>query len=134
MGLTQSFDGNVVMFQRDLGENIAHGDENYLSLLDAADAYVQRNGLDLPEEPEARFIPADPECVTHPLLEHERGRHVDHLGDRLCNGFQLVASQCLRREGQAEASAWCIERAGHLFSGFAMAVAARFGVHLGRVA
>ena len=50
-------------------DNIAHGDANYLSLLDEADAYVARNGLDLPEEPEARILGPDPDCVTNPLLE-----------------------------------------------------------------
>ena len=40
--------------RRTLRDNIATGDANYLSLLDEADAYVARNGLDLPEEPEAR--------------------------------------------------------------------------------
>ncbi|EON11413.1 MULTISPECIES: NAD(P)/FAD-dependent oxidoreductase [Pandoraea] len=68
-GLTQSFENGVARFQPDLADNIARGDENYLSLLDAADAYVARNGLELPEEPEARVIPADPACLTHPLLE-----------------------------------------------------------------
>ncbi len=56
-------------FEPDLALNIARGDENYLSLLNAADAYVARNGLDLPEEPQARDIPSDPECVTHPILD-----------------------------------------------------------------
>ena len=69
VGLTKSFDHTVVTFEADLAENIRRGDENYLSLLDAADAYVERNGLDLPEEPEARIIPADPECMKHPLHE-----------------------------------------------------------------
>jgi putative flavoprotein involved in K+ transport len=69
VGLTKSFDDTLVKFESDLADNIARGDENYLSLLDAADAYAARNGLDLPEEPEARIIPADPECVTNPILE-----------------------------------------------------------------
>ncbi|MFC3283018.1 flavin-containing monooxygenase [Litchfieldella rifensis] len=69
VGRTQSFDDGVVTFESDLADNLARGDENYLLLLDAADAYVARNGLDLPEEPEARHILPDPECVTHPLLE-----------------------------------------------------------------
>ncbi|KAB0483357.1 putative flavoprotein involved in K+ transport [Pseudomonas reinekei] len=69
VGLTQSFNDGVVTFQQDLARNIAAGDANYLSLLDAADAYIARNGLDLPEEPEARFMLHDPECVTHPILE-----------------------------------------------------------------
>jgi putative flavoprotein involved in K+ transport len=37
-------------------------------MLDMADAYIERNGLDLPEEPEARRIAPDPDCVTHPVL------------------------------------------------------------------
>ncbi|WP_025596452.1 flavin-containing monooxygenase [Burkholderia sp. WSM2230] len=69
VGLTRSFDDNVVHFNADLAENIARGDENYLSLLDAADTYAARNGLDLPPEPEARVIPSDPDCLTNPLLD-----------------------------------------------------------------
>ncbi|MDR6407838.1 flavin-containing monooxygenase [Paraburkholderia terricola] len=69
VGLTKSFDKGVATFEADLAANLARGDENYLSLLDAADAYAERNGLDLPPEPEARVIPADPECVTHPLRD-----------------------------------------------------------------
>ena len=69
VGMTKSFDEGVATFQPDLADNVAQGDENYLSLLDAADAYVTRNGLDLPEEPEARNFLPDPECLTHPLLE-----------------------------------------------------------------
>jgi putative flavoprotein involved in K+ transport len=37
--------------------------------LDEADAYIARNGLDLPEEPEARNVESDPQCVTDPILE-----------------------------------------------------------------
>ncbi|MXN77127.1 SidA/IucD/PvdA family monooxygenase [Burkholderia sp. 4701] len=66
VGLTQSFDGGMATFAPDLATNVARGDENYLALLDAADAYVARNGLDLPEEPDARVMPADPACLTHP--------------------------------------------------------------------
>ena len=69
VGLTQSFDDGVVRFAPDLADNIRRGDENYLALLDAADAYIARNGLDLPEEPEARVIPADPACLSNPLSE-----------------------------------------------------------------
>ena len=52
----------------DLGDNIRRGDANYLSVLDDADAHVTRMGLDLPEEPEARVIGPDPDCVTNPIL------------------------------------------------------------------
>lgn len=69
LGLTRSFENGIAHFQSDLAANISRGDENYLALLDAADAYVERNGLDLPEEPEARHMPADPDCLANPVLE-----------------------------------------------------------------
>ncbi|MCE6978150.1 FAD-dependent oxidoreductase [Pseudomonas frederiksbergensis] len=69
VGLTQSFNGAVATFQPNLADNLARGDENYLALLNAADAYIERNGLDLPEEPEARITFPDPDCVTNPILE-----------------------------------------------------------------
>ena len=69
VGMTKSFQDGVATFFPDLADNLAQGDENYQSLLDAADAYVARNGLDLPEEPEARIFLPDPESLTHPLLE-----------------------------------------------------------------
>lgn len=69
VGSTRSCDDGVVTFQGDLADNLARGDENYLSLLNAADAYIERNGLDLPPEPEARNIFPEPACVSRPLLE-----------------------------------------------------------------
>ncbi len=69
VGLTKAFDGERVSFQADLVDNLARGDENYLALLDAADAYIARNGLDLPLEPEARRRLPDPDCVKQPILE-----------------------------------------------------------------
>jgi len=69
VGLTASFQDGTIRFASDLGENIAAGDANYLALLDEADAYVARMGLDLPEEPEAHELGPLPACVTQPLLE-----------------------------------------------------------------
>jgi putative flavoprotein involved in K+ transport len=69
VGLTVSFDNGTMRFAPDLGDNIANGDANYLSLLDEADAYIERNGLDLPEEPDAHILGPDPECVTSPVPE-----------------------------------------------------------------
>jgi len=59
----------VMHFATDLADNIARGNAYTLSLLDEADAYVVRNGLDFPEEPEVRKVGPDPECVTNPVLE-----------------------------------------------------------------
>ncbi|WP_275293124.1 NAD(P)/FAD-dependent oxidoreductase [Amycolatopsis sp. La24] len=69
VGMTGAYVGGKLSFATDLAKNIAAGDENYLALLDEADAYVARNGLDLPEEPSARDLGPDPACVTDPLLE-----------------------------------------------------------------
>lgn len=69
VGMTRTFEDGVVSFQPDLAANIARGDANYLALLDAADAYIERNGLDLPLEPQARAVLPDPECLTQPILE-----------------------------------------------------------------
>lgn len=68
VGQTQAFDGATATFHNDLADNIQRGDDSYLALLDAADAYVARNGLSLPEEPAAREFLLDPACVTEPLL------------------------------------------------------------------
>jgi putative flavoprotein involved in K+ transport len=68
-GQTASFGNGTVRFAADLRDNIAAGDASYLTLLDEADAYVALNGLDLPEEPEARVLGPYPDCVTNPLPE-----------------------------------------------------------------
>tara|TARA_R110002110_G_scaffold407977_5_gene629279 strand:- start:5968 stop:7233 length:1266 start_codon:yes stop_codon:yes gene_type:complete len=69
VGVTQSFRDGVLAFAPDLVRNIAAGDANYLSVLDEADAYIARNGIDLPEEPDARNIGPDPDCMTNPVSE-----------------------------------------------------------------
>jgi putative flavoprotein involved in K+ transport len=66
-GLTKGFADGRLSFSDDLQTNVAAGDANYAEMLDAADAYVERMGLDLPEEPEARQAYPDPECLTQPL-------------------------------------------------------------------
>jgi putative flavoprotein involved in K+ transport len=68
VGRTESFQDGVMRFATDLADNIAQGNANTLSVLDEADAYIDRNGLDLPEEPEARKVGSDPQCVTDPIL------------------------------------------------------------------
>jgi len=67
VGVTQGYLDGVLRFAPDLADNIARGDANYLSVLDEADAYAARNGLDLPSEPAARIFDPDPECLTNPV-------------------------------------------------------------------
>lgn len=68
VGMAQAFEGGAMWFAPDLAANIAAGDRSYLSMLDAADAYVEKEGLDLPPEPQAREMEPDPDCVTSPIL------------------------------------------------------------------
>lgn len=67
LGLTEAFQDGVLTFANNLSENIREGDKNYLSILDLADAYAERNGLDLPLDLEARKIGPDPQCISSPI-------------------------------------------------------------------
>ena len=69
VGRTESFKDGVMHFAADLADNLAQGDANHLSVLDEADAYAVRNGLDLPEEPDARKLLPNPQCATDPALD-----------------------------------------------------------------
>ena len=73
VGLATSFDAGIMAFAADLRANIAHSDATYLAVLDEADAYLARTGLELPEEPQARVLGPDPDCLTHPLRELDLG-------------------------------------------------------------
>ena len=68
LGRAETFEDGKLRFAPDLAKNIALGDANYLPLLVQADAYAKQQGLDLPEEPEARSMEPDPACVTDPIL------------------------------------------------------------------
>ncbi|MEM9581495.1 MAG: NAD(P)/FAD-dependent oxidoreductase [Pseudomonadota bacterium] len=67
LGMTEHFSAGRLTFADDLQKNIAAGDASYFKMLDDADAYVARNGTDLPEEPEARVLLPDPDSLTHPI-------------------------------------------------------------------
>ena len=67
LGLTEGFQDGVLTFANNLSETIREGDKNYLSILDLADAYAERNGLDLPLDLEARKIGPDPQCIASPI-------------------------------------------------------------------
>lgn len=69
VGRTSSFDDGVVRFAPDLLDNITRGDANLLSLLEEADAYVSRNGLDLPEERDAHRLGPMPSDAVDPVRE-----------------------------------------------------------------
>ena len=80
VGMTANYKEGVLSFAPDLAKNIANGDANYLSVLDEADAYVERTGIDLPEDPEARRVESEPDCVRHPLSElHLADHHINTI-------------------------------------------------------
>jgi putative flavoprotein involved in K+ transport len=66
-GRAEAYADGAISFAPDLVDNLDRGDLNLRSVLDEADAYVVRNGLDLPEEPEARAIAPDSDCITNPI-------------------------------------------------------------------
>ncbi|MFN3525954.1 MAG: flavin-containing monooxygenase [Paracoccus sp. (in: a-proteobacteria)] len=74
LGMTQGYDDGVVSIADDLVRNIAEGDLAYLDVLREADAYVERNGIDLPPEPEAWQMQPDPACVTEPVRQVDLAR------------------------------------------------------------
>jgi putative flavoprotein involved in K+ transport len=67
VGSTQNYKEGVLTFADNLKTNVENGDANYLSVLEEADAFVKRNKLDLPEEPEAKIIRPAPDCMINPL-------------------------------------------------------------------
>lgn len=67
LGRTESCADGTLGFADDLTQNINRGDASYLALLEEADAWAARNGIDLPEEPAAREIGPDPACMTDPV-------------------------------------------------------------------
>jgi putative flavoprotein involved in K+ transport len=69
LGRAETFKDGVMHFAPDLAANIARGDADYLSTLDAADVYAAREGLDLPEEPDARKIDPDPRSLSDPIRQ-----------------------------------------------------------------
>ena len=122
-------------FRADLGENIASGDANYLSLLDEADAYVARNGLDLPEEPEARIL-GPPPRASDPLLELDLA---DAGVTRSCGrpASPPTTAGCRSTRSTRTAgpgTAWRVVRARRVLPRPAMALAARVELHLGGLA
>ncbi len=69
LGMTKNYQNGTLSFAKDLQANIAKGDLNYLSVLKEADDFIERAKLKLPDDPEARKIWPDPDCLTNPILE-----------------------------------------------------------------
>lgn len=69
VGRTASYRDGRMFFANDLANNIEQGNKSYLDTLDAIDRYIGSNGLDLPENPEARNLLSVTEHEKSPILE-----------------------------------------------------------------
>ena len=69
VGFLTAFEAGTLRFAPDLADNIARGDADHLALLDEADDYVARFGLDLPEELEAHELGPLPAAAVDPVRE-----------------------------------------------------------------
>lgn len=88
LGRAGEYADGVLHVAKDLAINMENGDRNYLSVLDEADAYARENGLDLPEEPEARNLLPLPDCVINPVLALDL--QAEGIGSVIwATGFQL---------------------------------------------
>jgi putative flavoprotein involved in K+ transport len=69
LGRTQSFSNGTFQIADDLQTNLRRGDDDYLSVLAAADVYAIEHKLNMPEEPNARNMLPDPDCVKNPIRQ-----------------------------------------------------------------
>ena len=67
VGRMEAAHDGVIEIAPGLAESLVDGDLVYSTFLGTVDAYVKRRGLELPEDPAARTVVADPPCVTAPL-------------------------------------------------------------------
>jgi putative flavoprotein involved in K+ transport len=69
VGRTSGYADGKLSFADDLTRNTQNGDVNHAAVLDEADAYILRHGLDFPEDLSERKKWPDPECLTNPISE-----------------------------------------------------------------
>jgi len=67
VGRIAAAEGGVLEIAPDLADNLVDGDLVYRTFVDTVDNYIQRRGLELPEEPGARATIPDPPSVTEPV-------------------------------------------------------------------
>jgi putative flavoprotein involved in K+ transport len=67
VGRLKAAGDGVIHFAHGLAENLRDGDASYVGFLDMADAHVEQNGLNMPQDPAARAVLPEPPCVTEPV-------------------------------------------------------------------
>ena len=68
LGQSRAYSDGILTFADDLKRNMDHADSHYLSFLKQADAYLERNGIDLPLEEDAYDLGVDPDSLNNPVL------------------------------------------------------------------
>lgn len=76
LGRAEAISDGVLHVAPDLAARLAVGDAALHAFCDAADAHAAREGLDMPDDPDARVGLPDPRCVTMPIRE----LHLDAAG------------------------------------------------------
>lgn len=69
VGMTKAFTDKTVSFNDDLVDNIVSAEQSYLDNLEEMDRYIENNGLELPEEPEAKILMDMPDAMKNPIHE-----------------------------------------------------------------
>jgi putative flavoprotein involved in K+ transport len=67
LGRLESMSAGTLHFASDLADSLRSGDVAYTAFLDLVDGFVARQRLDVPEEPGARTLRADPGCAVSPV-------------------------------------------------------------------
>ena len=69
VGRTEGYSDGKLTFADDLAKNIEEGNKSYLNTLDVIDQYIEYNGLELPEYPDARNLLPATEYEKNAILE-----------------------------------------------------------------
>jgi putative flavoprotein involved in K+ transport len=67
LGRLQAAQDGVIEIATGLADDLANGDAGYATFLNMVDAHIKARGLDMPDDPDARLMLAEPPCVTAPL-------------------------------------------------------------------
>ena len=81
LGRLESMSAGTLHFASDLADSLRSGDVAYTAFLDLVDGFVARQGLDVPEEADARTLRADPACVVSPVRSSGSRRRRHRLRD-----------------------------------------------------
>jgi putative flavoprotein involved in K+ transport len=73
LGRVEAARDGVIHFAADLADSLANGDATYTTFLDMVDAHIECHALNMPDDPAARAVLADPLCLTEPLRRLDVG-------------------------------------------------------------